>query len=174
MTSLLHLAILLKPIKSTLMQSYLLFSPPSNAFLHLPCASAHQTPPQANTGRPSPLLGGFALQQLSLPWRQQGASASGTRAWGKATVQRWKQRDLPQQAADHLQARSAPSHPTHSSLGFTQVVHNGRGLAPWDGVSCWLQEPALTSTATATCSSRAHPESYAQLLPRDLNTHRSP
>lgn len=53
MTSPLHLAVLFKPIKSTLTQPYLLFSPPSNTFLHLPCTSACPTPPRANAGHPN-------------------------------------------------------------------------------------------------------------------------
>lgn len=75
MTSLLHLVMLFKPIKSTLMQSYLLFSPPSNAFLHLPCSSACPAPPQAQAGLPklqnARNFCGVFFVQLSLPWHQQ-------------------------------------------------------------------------------------------------------
>lgn len=70
MTSLLHLVMQFKPIKSTPMQFHLLFSPPSNAFLHLPCSSACPAPPQAGHPNTQHFYGGFFVQ-LSLPWHQQ-------------------------------------------------------------------------------------------------------
>lgn len=70
MTSLLHLVMQFKPIKSTPMQFHLLFSPPSNAFLHLPCSSACPALPQAGHPNTQHFYGGFFVQ-LSLPWHQQ-------------------------------------------------------------------------------------------------------
>lgn len=116
MTSLLHLVMLFKPIKSTLMQSYLLFSPPSNTFLHLPCSSACSAPPQAghpNHGTLNTLVGFSLLSSACLGISRitccgQGHCAS----WSTARA-----------APHHLQPHPAPS----------QVV--------WQHRSSWMEFP---------------------------------
>lgn len=159
MTSLLHLVMQFKPIKSTPMQFHLLFSPPSNAFLHLPCSSACPAPPQAGHPNTQHFYGGFFVQ-LSLPWHQQEHML-----WARPLCILESSQICPSSlhtTCSHVQPLPIP--PRAHAGGVAAQVLLGQSF---------LQVPG-TITATATCCSRAHPGSHMQLLLGHLNTHLLP
>jgi len=146
MTSLLHLAIPFKPIKSTLTQFYPLFSPPSNAFLHLPCASARPTPPQANAGHPNhrglttSWWVCFATAQLALASAGSQRQRDTCRGQGRGTPPR---ADGPARAGCRPPLPIPPTEPPRLCAGSHTATEGSRGgLSSWDGVPCWPQQPA--------------------------------
>lgn len=156
MTSLLHLVMPFKSIISTLMQSYLLFSPPSNAFLHLPSSSAspahHKHKPGIPTAQHSTLLWGFLCSaQLAL-------ASAGTHCGQGHCATWWAARAAP--AACIPPAATSSSFPSHPSGVAAQVLLG----------QSFLQVPG-TITVTATCCCRAQPGSHTLLLLGHLNTH---
>jgi len=129
MTSLLYLVIPFKPIKPILRQSYLLLSPPSNAFLSIPCINTHPALARANAGHPkerklnaslsADLFCSTQLAETLVPIRRQcpgkQGSTLGMRLWhfsGQRLLCRCHQ---PRQAEPPAQP-SSPSCPSSPRL----------------------------------------------------------
>lgn len=104
------------------MQSYLLFSPPSNTFPHLPRTSACPTPPRANAGHPNcrklTALWWVCFATAQLAWDMSAGSQQDTCCGqGQCAPPRAARPAL----ADCRHVQPLPIPPT-DSLGFAQAV----------------------------------------------------
>lgn len=142
MTSLLYLVIPFKPIKPILRQSYLLLSPPSNAFLSIPCINTHPAPPRANAGHPKErkldvLLSGDLLCSIQLAetlvsigsqHQEEQGSTLGMRPWHFAGQQHLSGCHQPRKS--HLQSQTTLPAPAFLILCSQEVPASFRTSPP--------------------------------------------
>lgn len=176
MTSLHYLVIPFKPIKPILRQSYLLLSPPSNAFLSIPCINTHPAPPRANAGHPNErklnvLLSADlfcstklaeTLVSIGSQHQEEQGSTLGMRPWHFAGQQHLC--ECHQSRKSHLQRQTALPAPTFLIL---------RSQSPGKEVPASFRTSPLWQPHPHLChkDSWSHPRSLGLSSSQGTSTH---